>query len=154
MNEIHVEIPLLHSIEETFLMGTEDNPIEYKMTRGFLEKHLPPKLYPIVMNTDYHGQMEWEEVKTYMEDIHNDTILQKIYREQGDVVGCFHKLTDSGNIDIAINTGTLSGTRLLDILKYNKVYVTFIFLFDGEKVIKIKDMKLCLGKLNERILFI
>ena len=144
MNEIHVEIPLLHSIEETFLMGTEDKPIEYKMTRGFLEKHLPPKLYPIVMNTDYHGQMEWEEVKTYMEDIHNDTILRKIYREQGDVVGCFHKLTDSGNIDIAIN----------NILKYNKVYVTFIFLFDGEKVIKIKDMKLCLGKLNERILFI
>lgn len=154
MNETHVEIPLLHSIGETFLMGTEDNPIEYKITRDFLEKHLPPKLYPIVMNTDYHGQMECEEVKTYMEDIHNDTILRKIYREPGDVVGYFHKLTDSGDIDIAINSGTLSGTRLLDILKYNKVYVTFIFLFDEGKVIKIKDMKLCLGKLNGKILFI
>lgn len=154
MNKTHVEIPLLHSIGETFLMGTEDNPIEYTMTRKFLEKHLPSKLYPIAMNTDYHGQMECEEVKTYMEDIHNDTILRKIYFEPGDVVGTFHKLTDSGNIDIMINDEDGSGERLIDILKYNKVYITFIFIFDNGQLIKIKDMKLCLGKLNGKILFI
>ena len=156
MDIIRVEIPLLHAIGEPFYMGSPENPLEYELTRDFLTENLPSSGTKIMIHSNYHKNMGNDEMRQYITDIQNDIILNKVYKEAGEEVARFYKLTSSerGSININIDMSTSSGAKLLGIINDNNVYATFIFNFDKGQVVGIRIMTLCLGRLNGRILFI
>lgn len=156
MEIIRVEIPLLHAIGEPFYMGLPENPFEYELTRDFLTENLPSSGTKIMIHSNYHKNMSIGEMEEYITNIQNDIILNKVLKESGEEVARFYKLTSSerGSININIDMNTSSGVKLLGIINDNNVYATFIFNFDKGQVVGIRTLKLCLGRLNGRILFI
>lgn len=157
MSIVRRGIPLFRNMGESFYMGSSDeNKIEFTLTKGFLVKHLPIgdtiktySTYPTCKNED--------DISDYIVTIFNDQILRNVYRKVGVEVATISGIMGDEGIYIDINDSTSSGKLLLELLDKNKVFATLIYQINSSfknEIFGIETVALCLGCMNDHILFI
>ena len=157
MNIVRRGIPLFRKIGESFYMGSDkDNKIEFTLTKGFLVKHLPLG-ETIKMYSTYPTCKNEDDISDYIVTIFNDQILRNVYRRVGVEVATISGILGDEGVYIDIDDSKSSGKLLLDLLDKNKVFATLIYQIDSSfknEIFGIETVALCLGCMNDHILFI
>lgn len=110
--------------------------------------------YCDIMNDNSNLDATSYIMKIFSEVILNDVCKNKQYSiEPALQMKKYHK--DSNTVLCIINNKTDIGKKLLKVLDNDKVYITFIFIYDDkDNSIKFERAALCLGTVGNHMLFI
>lgn len=150
-------IYFLHPLGEEFTMGYSGNEINFKYTNEIMSKlfKLPERKDKICLYGDYTSDMSDEEMEEYLADICDDKILHNVLEGDGlEACELTSYMIGTNYITVAIDEKSTHGKLLLDIMKTNSVFVTFVMHWDGKQVVGLRNIALCIGSMNGYVLFI
>lgn len=156
-------IPYLHQFGEEVILGNKENKKIYDkefIDEMFNKLETREKIRKNSFYIELYSYYNKIELNHYMERIFNGLILNEIltgkdYVNEARIAANLLYHNDHGII-IHIKDEYLRSKDLLDILERNKVFATFLWDYDTEskEIIKINKICLCLGSINNHILFI
>lgn len=150
-------IYFLHPLGEEFTMGYSGNEINFKYTNEIMGKifKLQERKDKICLYGDYTSDMSDEEMEDYLADIYDDKILHNVLKGDGlEACELTSYMIGTNYITVAIDEKSTHGKLLLDIMKTNSVFVTFIMHWENKQVVGLRNIALCIGYMNRYILFI
>lgn len=156
-------IYFLRPLGEEFITGTPGNSYKFSYTNEIIGEifKLQTRKDKIYLYSDYlkhttDDVMPFDDFDSYLYDIHDDDILRKVLKGDGEYAGELSSsyMIGTNYINIAIDENSIGGMRLLNILKRNTVFATFVMNWENRKVVNLNKMCLCLGCINGRILFL
>lgn len=150
-------IYFLHPLGEEFTIGYPGNEINFEYTNEVMSKifKLPERKDKICLYGDYTSDMSDEEMEEYLADIYNDKILHNVLKGDGlEACELASYMIGTNYITVAIDEKSTHGKLLLDIMKTNSVFVTFIMHWETSKFVGLRNIVLCIGSMNGYILFI
>ena len=150
-------IYFLHPLQEEFTIGYTGNEINLKYTNEIMGKifKLQERKDKICLYSDYASDMSDEEMEEYLADIYDDKILHNILKGDGlEACELTSYMIGTNYITVAIDEKSTHGKLLLDIMKTNSVFVTFIMHWENKQVVGLRNIALCIGYMNRYILFI
>ena len=154
-----VHIPLLREPGVMFSAGKHGLKLKYDVK--FVEEQLRKIDKNVYLYTDYCDTMSSKspEASLYMMKIFTDNILESVYKNKHyseDPILRMKKYdADTNTILCTIDDNTDMGKKLIDTINNDKVYITFILIYDDDyHSITIERATLCLGTVGHHILFI
>ena len=156
-------IYFLHPLGEKFIIGTPGNSYEFLYTNEIIGEifKLQTRKDKIYLYSDYLKNttddiMQYDDFDSYLYNIHNDNILHKVLKGDGEYAGELSSsyMIGTNYITMAIDDNSHGRKRLLNILKSNTIFMSFIMNWENKKVVSLDKMCLCLGYINGRILFL
>lgn len=159
---IKKNIYFLHPLGEKFIIGTSKNSYEFLYTNDIIGKifKLQDRKDKIYLYSNYlrylaDDTMLYDDLDSYLYDVYNDDILHRVLKGDGEYIGesCSY-IIGTNYINIAIDENSIGGMRLLNILKRNTVFATFVMNWENRKVVNLNKICLCLGSINGHILFL
>lgn len=153
-------IPLLQTPGVPFKAGYEGLTVIY--TKEFLESQLKEIDRDVYVYSDYCDIMSDRDnldTNMYIMKIFTNIILNDVYKNKQYSTKPALKMKrydeKSNTITCTINDKTDIGRKVLNVLDHDKVYITFILIYDKDDHSKrFEKAALCLGTVGNHILFI
>ena len=134
-------IYFLHPLGEEFITGTPGNSYKFSYTNEIIGEifKLQTRKDKIYLYSDYlkhttDDVMPFDDFDSYLYDIHDDDILRKVLKGDGEYAGELSYMIGTNYITMTINDDYPGGKRLLNILKRNTVFASFIMKWKNKKV--------------------